>query len=321
MTVIHVKAHSGVRPVDPQRDVLEIIDLVALGFENELDPQGQKMLAQMRQAAQHRTLSSLGLGPDMEPTGFVWVEEGRIVGNLSLRYALPSRTRGQMIGNVVVHPKYRGMGIGRAMVEAAVTAAQQQGARWVGLEVRQDNPAAGNLYTHIGFEAVGRQLHLLRPADVPWPSGRPTTLVWRASKPKDRLLWMRLADEIYSRRQKWVLEVRPNEYTYGGFERKLDLWFSGEREAAWLYGDTEPRLALRVKTDQRSRFHVWDILAHPQAGEAGAQAVVAQALSATRRFAPWPVIALVADQAPLAQALYDVGCTLHRSLVQMVLEL
>ena len=97
--------------------------------------------------------------------------------------------------------------------------------------------------------------------------------------------------------------------------------FSGEREEAWLYGETEARLALRVKTDKRSRFHVWDILAHPQTGEAGARAIVAQALRATRRFTPWPVIAIVADQAALAQALYDVGFQVHRPLVQMVLEL
>jgi ribosomal protein S18 acetylase RimI-like enzyme len=320
MTMVNVRAHSGVRPVDPQRDAPAIIDLIALGFENELDPQGQKMLAQMRQVAQRRMLSPLGL-TDLEPAGFVWVEEERIVGNLSLRYALPSRSRGQMIGNVVVHPEYRGMGIGRAMVEAAISAARQQGARWIGLEVREDNPVACGLYTHFGFEAVGRQLHLVRPANVTWPNGTEIALAWRSSKPKDRLLWMRLADEIYSRRQKWVLEIRPNEYNYGGFERKLDLWFSGEHEEAWMYDETEARLALRVKTDKRSRFHVWDILAHPQTGEAGARAIVAQALHATRRFAPWPVIALVADQAALVQALYDVGFKLHRPLVQMVLEL
>jgi ribosomal protein S18 acetylase RimI-like enzyme len=321
MTVVNVKAHNGVRPVDPQRDMSAIVDLIALGFENELDPQGRKMLAQMRQAAQRRALSPLGLITDMEPTGFVWAEEEHIVGNLSLRYALPSRNRGQMIGNVVVHPEYRGMGIGRAMVEAAITAARQQGARWIGLEVRADNPVACGLYTHMGFEAVGRQLHLLRPAGATWPNGLKTALAWQTSKPKDRLRWMQLADAIYSRRQKWVLEIRPNEYNYGGFERKLDLWFSGEHEEAWLYGETEAQLALRVKTDKRSQYHVWDILAHPQTGEAGAQAIVAQALHATRRFTPWPVIALVADQAPLAQALYDVGFKLHRSLVQMVLEL
>lgn len=321
MTVVNVRAHSGVRPVDPQRDALAIIDLIALGFENELDPQGLKMLAQMHQVAQRRALSSLGMNTDLEPAGFVWVEEGRIVGNLSLRYALPSRSRGQMIGNVVVHPEYQGMGIGRAMVEAAVIAAQQQGAHWIGLEVREDNPVACGLYAHMGFEAVGRQLHLIRPENATWPNGRETAVVWRTSKPKDRLLWMRLADEVYSRRQKWVLEIRPNEYTYGGFERKLDLWFSGEHEGAWLYGETEVQLALRVKTDKRSRFHMWDMLAHPQTGEAGAQAIVAKALHATQRFAPWAVIALVADQAPLTQALYDVGFKLHRPLMQMVLEL
>jgi ribosomal protein S18 acetylase RimI-like enzyme len=321
MTVINVKVHKGVRPVDPQRDMSAIVDLIALGFENELDPQGQKMLAQMRQAAQRRTQSPLGLGTDLEPTGFVWVEEERIVGNLSLRYALPSRSKGQMIGNVVVHPEYRGMGIGRAMVEAAITAARQQGARWIGLEVREDNPVACGLYTHIGFEEVGRQLHLLRPAGATWPNGMKTALTWQASKPKDRLRWMQLADAIYSRRQKWVLEIRPNEYNYGGLERKFDLWFSGEHEEAWLYGETEAQLALHVKTDKRSRYHVWDILAHPQTGEAGVQAIVAQALHATRRFTPWPVIALVADQAPLAKALYDAGFKLHRSLMQMVLEL
>jgi len=298
-----------------------IVDLIALGFENELDPQGQKMLAQMRQAAQRRALSPLGLGTDMEPTGFVWAEADRIVGNLSLRYALPSRTRGQMIGNVVVHPEYRGMGIGRAMVKAAIIAAQQQGARWIGLEVREDNPVACGLYTHMGFEAVGRQLHLIRPVGTSWPNGMEMALIWQASRPKDRLRWMQLADAVYSRRQKWVLEIRPNEYNYGGLERKLDLWFSGEHEEAWLYGETEAQLALHVKTDKRSQYHVWDILTHPQTGEAGAQAVVAQALRATRRFAPWPVIALVADQAPLAQALYNVGFKLHRSLTQMVLEL
>ena len=321
MTVAKVKAHSGVRPVDPQRDTLAIIDLIALGFENELDPQGQKMLAQMRQTAQRRAVSSLGLTTNMEPAGFVWVEEERIVGNLSLRYALPSRRKGQMIGNVVVHPEYRGMGIGHALVEAAIGTARQQGMRWIGLEVREDNPVACALYEHMGFEAVGRQLHLVRPADVTWPNGTEMALAWRSSKPKDRLLWIRLADEVYNRRQKWVLEIRPNEYTYGGFERKLDLWFSGEHEEAWVYGETEARLALRVKTDKRSRFHIWDILAHPQTGEAGAQAIVAQALHATRRFAPWPVIAIVADQEALAQALHAVGFKVHRPLVQMVLEL
>lgn len=321
MTAVGMKTQGNLRPVDPQRDALAIVDLVAVGFADELDPQGQKMLAEMRQVARRRALSPVALNVDLEPAGFVWIEEGRVVGNLSLRPALPSRTRGQMIGNVVVHPDYRGMGIGRALVEAAIRTVQQQNGRWIGLEVRENNPVACGLYTQMGFEAVGRQFHLLRPAGAPWPDDAPPSLPWRASRPKDRLVWMQLADAIYGRRQKWVLETRPNEYNYGGFERKIDLWFEGEQEGAWLCGETEARLAVRVKTDKRNKFHVWDMLAHPETGSAGAQAAVAQALHATRRFSPWPVIALVADQATLAQAMYDVGFKLHRSLAQMVLEL
>ncbi|HOU15747.1 MAG TPA: GNAT family N-acetyltransferase [Anaerolineae bacterium] len=311
----------GIRPVDPTRDMLAIVELVALGFEDELDPQGQKMLAEMRQAARHRTLSALTMGVDLDPVGFVWVEDGCVVGNLSLRYALPGRTKGQLIGNVVVHPDYRGMGIGRALVEAAIQAVHHQDTRWIGLEVRENNPVACGLYTQMGFEKVGRQQHLLRPAHAPWPNVAPSRLPWRVSKPKDRLLWTQLADAIYARRQKWVLEVRPGQYTFGGLERRFNRWLDGEREEAWLYGAEEARLAVCVRTDKRSQFHLWDILVHPDEGAAGAQAVVAQALQATRRFPAWPVIALVADQAPLVQALFDVGFKLHRSLVQMVMEL
>ncbi len=311
----------GVRPVDPTRDLPAIVELVALGFEEELDPQGQKMLAEMRRAAQHRTWTA-AINGDIDSAGFVWIEGERIVGNLSLRYALPGQTRGQIIGNVVVHPDYRGRGIGRALVEAAIQAVQRQDCRWVGLEVRADNPAACALYTHLGFQTVGKQHHLLRPGGLPWPEAVGAPLSWRTSKPRDSHLWMRLADAIYPPRQQWVLEVRPGQYTFGGLERRLNRWLAGEREGAWLYGDgEEARLAVSVRTDKRSRFHLWDILAHPAEGAAGARAAVAQAVRATRHFPPWPVIIFAADQEPLVQALFDMGFKRHRALVQMLLEL
>lgn len=311
---------SGLRPVDPARDMPEIIDLIAIGFEGELDPQGQKMLSQMRQIARHRALSHLLGNSDLGPTGFVWVEDQHVVGNLSLRYALPGRSRGEMIGNVVVHPDYRGSGIAHALLEAAIDSARMQSSRWVGLEVRERNLVASGLYARFGFHRVGKQLHLLRPADVPWPDFTGLSRAWRGSKPKDRLSWTELANTIYARPQRWVLEVRPSSYSFGGFERRLNQWLSGEREQAWLCGDERARLALRVKTDKRHKFHLWDVLMHPREDETGAQAIVGKALQAMRRFPPWPVITLVADQAPLVQTLYSVGFRLHRTLVQMVLE-
>lgn len=314
------KATSGLRPVDPARDMAEIVELVATGFAEELDPQGQKMLSQMRQMAQHRTLSQLAYGMDLDSTGFVWVEDQRVVGNLSLRHALPSHSRGQMVGNVVVHPDYRGMGISRALMEAAIDAARFQGARWIGLEVREQNPVACSLYARMGFQSVGRQQHLIRPGGVPWVDLDAPQLAWRASRPGDRHLWHALADVIYRRRQKWVLEVRPGQFNFGGFERRLNQWLSGEWERAWLYGEEKARMAVRVKTDRRYKFHVLDILMHTHEGEEAARAVVSKALHTTQRFPPWPVATIVADYEPLVQTLYGVGFRLHRTLVQMVLE-
>ena len=313
-------ATSGLRPADSARDMAEIVELIALGFAEELDPQGQKMLAQMRQMARHRTVSRLAYGSGLDPAGFVWVEDQQVVGNLSLRYALPGYSRGQMIGNVVVHPDYRGMGISRALMEAAIESVRFQGARWIGLEVREQNPVACGLYVRMGFQPVGKQQHLIRPGDVPWMDMSAPELAWRASKPRDRHLWYALADAIYSRRQKWVLEVRPGLFSFGGFERKLNQWLSGEWERAWLNGEEKARLAVRVKADSRHKFHLLDILMHTHEGEEGARAVVAKALHTMRRFPSWPVATIVADYDPLVQMLYDVGFRLHRTLVQMVLE-
>ena len=319
--VQHRVTASGLRPVDPVRDMAEIVELIAVGFERELDPQGQKMLAQMRQTARHSALMSLVRDPNLDSTGFVWVEDGQVVGNLSLRNALPGRSRGEMIGNVVVHPEYRGMGIARALVEAAIHAAQVHRSRWIGLEVRDGNPIATGLYARYGFRAVGRQLHLLRPADVLWPNFDSPARTWRASKPNDRLSWADLANTIYPEGQRHVLEVRPSLYNFGSFERRFSLWLSGERERAWLCGEERVRLALRVKTDIRHRFHFWDVLVHPKEEEPGARASIAKALQTTQRFKPWPVITFAPEDGPLTQTLYSVGFRLHRTLVQMVLDL
>lgn len=319
--VQHTMPKRGLRPVDPLRDMAEIVELVALGFEQEMDPQGRKMLAQMRQAARYSSLTSLMRDPNLDSTGFVWVEEGRVVGNLSLRNALPGRTRGEMIGNVVVHPDYRGMGIARALVEAAIHAAHVHRSRWIGLEVREGNPIATGLYARYGFRPVGRQLHLLRPDGIPWPDVDAPIRAWRPSKPNDRLLWADLANAIYPQGQRRVLEVRPNLYNFGGVERRVSLWLSGEWERAWVCGEEHLHLAVHVKTDRRHKFHFWDVLAHPQAGDAGTHALIDKALLATRHYRPWPVITFVPEDVPLTQVLYDVGFKLHRTLVQMVLEL
>ncbi len=91
--------------------------------------------------------------------GYVWVEEGHIVGNVTITKV--GRQRGLwVISNVAVHPNYRRQGIGRAMLEAAIELAKMQGGERVILEVERENLAAQELYRSLGFTKVGGIVHL-----------------------------------------------------------------------------------------------------------------------------------------------------------------
>jgi ribosomal-protein-alanine N-acetyltransferase len=57
--------------------------------------------------------------------------------------------------NVVVHPAARRRGLARRLMDELVSAAEQQSAAMLSLEVRVGNVAAKGLYAEMGFVAVG----------------------------------------------------------------------------------------------------------------------------------------------------------------------
>ncbi len=308
---------TGVRLLDPYRDFPDVVRLIELGFYEELDPQGLKMLMQMRRKARYGFWAQLFSDGPLNLEGFVWEEQGRIVGNLSLRRASPGWNQGRIIGNVVVHPDYRGRGIARALMEAAEQAARAEGARWIGLEVRTDNVAACTLYEHLGFRVVGEVAHLLRPGGLPWPAFPAPRPIWRRSEPEDKLLWVSMAEKTLTPLQAQVLEVRPALYTFGGFGRALELWFSRERERAWIHATSDPQLAVSVQTDLGRRFHVWELLALPVHDAERAQEATAQVLANMARRQCWPVVTFVPAHSALVPPLSAIGFTQHRLLAQM----
>lgn len=61
------------------------------------------------------------------------------------------------ISAVFVHPAYRGRGLGRAVMAAAMEAARAWGVEWIDLGVSENSPAALRLYEGLGFSAWGRE--------------------------------------------------------------------------------------------------------------------------------------------------------------------
>lgn len=144
---------DNLRPFDFRRDLGEVADLVELCFADTLDPDGRDYLSRMRSAAHNASFLKMARSWASTPmTGYVWQQDGRIVGNASLiPYFLFGR-RCFLIANVAVHPDYRRQGIGRKLTEKAIETARQKHAPSVWLHVREENQPALDLYKSLGFQ-------------------------------------------------------------------------------------------------------------------------------------------------------------------------
>jgi ribosomal protein S18 acetylase RimI-like enzyme len=158
MTVISVAATTRpgrIRPLNVLRDLPSVADLIELCFSTTLDPEGRSYIDQMRRNGHDS--SFLSWAPRVIETvslplsGFVWEDNGRVVGNVSL---IPFIKRGQkiyLVANVATHPEYRRRGIARELTMAAMQRAREKYAQAIWLHVRDDNPGAIQLYRELGF--------------------------------------------------------------------------------------------------------------------------------------------------------------------------
>ena len=130
-------------------------DLVELCFADTLDQEGYNYLRQMRAAASSssywRLVDLVSERNSMPLNGFVWEEDGVVVGNLSLIPYAGLAYSYYLIANVAVHPEYRRRGIARRLTTAAIEQARRRRAQSVWLHVRAENNAANDLYRSLGF--------------------------------------------------------------------------------------------------------------------------------------------------------------------------
>ncbi len=180
---------QGVQPFEPRRHLRQVAELVGRVFADEMDAEGRSALRELQWAS--RITPFLGdlwsqLYFQDAVSGFVWVEEGRVIGNVTFQRDDWSGMRWR-ISNVAVAPEYRGHGIARVLLRPALTAMTQWGAGWAILQVRVDNQAARRVYQELGFTDVCREgIWKLNgrpprpPADLPVTLQRLPALAWEA---------------------------------------------------------------------------------------------------------------------------------------------
>ncbi len=213
------------------------------------------------------------------PGGYVWEENGDVVGNVSLiRIRYRQRSIG-LIANVAVHPSFRRRGIGRALVESAIQEALSRGAGEIWLQVREDNEGAISLYEKLGFiiRAKRRIWYTLTTLDV--PSGSAYTI-----RPTPRAFWpqvKRWLEHLHPEELGWyhqwewelarpgwemrlwraLLGIPAAQWTsfYQGQPQATILWYPSPREenGLWMaYGrETSPQTVLPLLWRVRQAFY------------------------------------------------------------------
>ena len=83
---------------------------------------------------------------------FVYREDGKIIGYISAEIILDEG----YIMNIAVKPKFRGRGVGKALVRHMIKHFEND-LKFLTLEVRASNTAAISLYEKLGFAVIGRR--------------------------------------------------------------------------------------------------------------------------------------------------------------------
>jgi len=217
---------DGMRQFDIRRDLSPLADLVELVFSSESDQGVISIASEMRRLARVGPILWLfdpaysAISPLVG--GYVWVAEGRLVGNVTV--SAESRRRGlRTISNVAVHPDFRGRGIARQLMEAALQDARQSGVREVALEVRADNLRAQSLYCDLGFGESDSIAEMRLPAHELRRIGLPPAVPLRARRVDDWRALQNLYLDVVPPKAQAVKPVLADQYRLT-FGRRLQRW-------------------------------------------------------------------------------------------------
>lgn len=248
MTVTASTTETRIRPLNIRDDLLEVADLIEICFASTLDEEGRDFLRHLRAAARDaRYLSWMQSAADRMLShaplyGFVWDQDGRIVGNLNLFPIPRGGTVLYWIANVAVHPDYRRLGIARQLTRRALRFLRERGIHTAWLQVRDDNPVAYHLYQSLGF--IERYRRSTWQADGRNPLPRPASsgITVRARQSTD---WASQAD--------WLRRLYPAEVGHSlslnipllgpGLWSRLLRLLEGKEQEDWCASDGKTLLA------------------------------------------------------------------------------
>ena len=316
---------SGPRRLDMRRDLKQVTALIEEAFSQELDAAGWAALRELRMVARLSPFLGLFTPPGTRPNdvidGFVWVEDGKIVGNVTTQRVpqFPSR---YLIANVAVKKGYRGRGIASALMRVVLDHIVAEGGTWAVLQVRKNNDIARGMYQRLSFEEIMEE-HRLRAEtlpnipDIPLPAGGELRILgnedWHGVRhlisraiPADARWWHPTRVTGFRESSSWSLQ------------RHLSRWIGMRHRLRWGLFFGEELMGVVDVDALVYNEHKVDILLHPELRAEWSAPLLAHALRYLQSQPRRPVSAVLYDYQPDAiAALRSFGFTPFLTLVNM----
>lgn len=318
-------SYRGLRPLDPRKDLNQVADLIEEAFTGELEPGGIAALRDMRMLSRMGPLVGLMARSDpyLEDVlgGFVWVEDERVVGNVTIQRLDAYGSRWQ-IANVAVTKDYQSRGIGRALVEAALDRIAERRGSWAVLQVRADNAVARSLYQRLGFEGLTEDVSLqLDRLPAQTPQAEPPAGL-RPYLPGEWQARYTLESACRSDLAQWWRPVRSHDFMQLAESRLGEkVWelMGRNRVRRWAV-QGEHGLAAWLSVDARrwQGIHRLALAVHPSCRGQLELALVSYALAFLAEYPRWPVrVEHQGEHRELVQALEAAGFRVMRNHLAM----
>ncbi|MFU8827013.1 MAG: GNAT family N-acetyltransferase [Brevefilum sp.] len=313
-------SYDPIRQFDLRRDLEPVADLIERCFPIHADPDGQTYVAEMRKAAREMRLMGWLAGFSdqypMRSSGFVWEEDGQLIGNLSLIPLQKDGRQVHLIANVAVHPAYRRRGIARKLTQKALTHLARGYEREVWLQVRADNPAAIALYRSMGFtDQAARTTWRIRPKDLNVQVGNayPQARVRRWGQ-RDWAAQQAWLEAAYPASVRWHLPLNYRRFSPGALQLVAN-YMEGEVLKHWsVVVDGTCRGVITWQKSNSYAHHLW--LAFPEDDEA--EVLPAGLAQVLRRLPKKHPLSIDYPAGRCSQELAALGFEPFRTLIWMV---
>jgi ribosomal protein S18 acetylase RimI-like enzyme len=315
---------TGIRPFDIGRDLRAVAELISISFAAELDDRGAAALREMHTMSHFGGLLGLlnrstGEFGDLL-NGFVWVEQGHVVGNITVQRADKYATRWQ-IANVAVSPSFRGRGISRHLMEAAIDHATRAGGLWAVLQVYAANEVARHLYASLGFSTISATTDMRAPR-APVVRQQPVHPLMAHFSTADWQALYELVNHQLGAQAQWWRAIRRADFQ-STIEERIVEWFwrilgRGDVHRRAIRNSSRFEAALELDARRWRGEHAMQLWVRPEQYGQYDHPLIDWALWRLQDYPRWPIrISINTDHDSAIEYLERSGFVRQRTLITM----